>query len=54
VDLEPRPGEVGLVDPPHAVVVVDHQEPFTHAGLECKPNAWAAAIENQRLAVVLA
>ena len=41
VDLEPGPGEVGLVDPPHAVVVVDHQDPFTHARTGCKPDARA-------------
>jgi len=39
VDLEARPGEVGLVDASHGLVVVDHQEPFAHASLPCKPNA---------------
>ena len=39
VDLEPRAREVGLVGPPHVLVVVDHQKPFTHAGGRCKGDA---------------
>ena len=44
VDLEPGPGEVGLVDSPHAVVVVDHQDAFTHARTGCKRDAQRVAL----------